>query len=66
MFVTFIELTIGMLVLGIPNPLAVAAIILLLHITSLRYCSETWAIIGFVFNNYKIGIGMIFCIWLLQ
>lgn len=62
MFVTFIELTIGMLVLGIPNPLAVAAIISVIDILPVLGTGSVlipWGIIGFVFNNYKIGIGMI-------
>ncbi len=62
MFITFVELTIGMLILGIPNPLAVAAIISVIDILPVLGTGSIlipWGIMGFIFDDYKIGIGMI-------
>ncbi len=62
MLITFVEITIGMLLLGIPNPLAVAAIISVIDILPVLGTGSIlipWGIIGFIFDDYKIGIGMI-------
>ena len=62
MSITFIELTIGMVILGIGNPLAVGAIISIIDVLPVLGTGTVlipWAIIGFIFNDLKIGIGML-------
>lgn len=62
MLVTFIELSIGIIILGIDNPLAVSAIISIVDILPVLGVGTVlipWSIIGFVSNNFKIGIGML-------
>ncbi len=62
MSITFVELTIGMVVLGIGNPLAVGAIVAIIDVLPVLGTGTIlipWAIIGFIFNDFKIGIGMI-------
>lgn len=62
MLLTFSELTIGMLLLGIPNPLAVAAIISVIDILPVLGTGTVlipWAILGFIFKDYKIAFGML-------
>lgn len=62
MLVTFVELTIGMLIFGVANPLAVAALIAVIDILPVLGTGTVlipWAIVGFIFNDYKIGFGMI-------
>ena len=62
MSITFVELTIGMMVLGIDNPLALGAVISVIDILPVLGTGTVlipWAIIGLIFNDFKIGIGMI-------
>lgn len=62
MLVTFAELTMGMLIFGVPNPLAVAALIAVIDILPVLGTGSVlipWAIVGFIFDDYKIGFGMI-------
>lgn len=59
---TLIELTIGMIILGIPNPLAVSAIISLVDILPILGVGTVlipWSIVGFIIGNYKIGFGVL-------
>lgn len=60
--ITFVELTIGMTILGIAYPLGVAALVSLIDILPVLGVGTIlipWALIGFVMGNYKIGIGML-------
>ncbi|NLJ90540.1 MAG: sporulation integral membrane protein YtvI [Clostridiales bacterium] len=62
MSVTFVELTIGMVILGVGNPLALGAIVAIIDVLPVLGTGTVlipWAIIGFVFGDYKIGIGML-------
>lgn len=62
MLVTFVELIIGMLIFGVPNPFAVAALIAVVDILPVLGTGTVlipWAIVGFIFDDYKIGFGMI-------
>lgn len=59
---TFIELTIGLIILRIPNALAVSAIISLVDILPILGVGTVlipWSITGFIIGNYKIGFGIL-------
>lgn len=62
MFVTFVELSIGMTIMGISNPLAVSAIIAIVDILPVLGVGTVlipWSLIGFITRDFKIGIGML-------
>lgn len=62
MSLTFVELTIGMIILGIPNPFAISALVSIIDILPVLGTGTVlipWSILGFFLGNYKIGIGMI-------
>ena len=61
MSITFVELTIGLIILGIPNPFAVSALVSIIDILPVLGTGTVlipWSIIGFILGNYKIGFGM--------
>jgi sporulation integral membrane protein YtvI len=60
--ITFLELSIGFWILGIPNPFllgALVAIVDILPILGTGAILLPWSIISFVLGNLKIGIGML-------
>ena len=62
MFITFIELTIGMILLRVGNPLAVSAIIAVVDILPILGVGTVlipWSIISFIASDFKMGIGLL-------
>lgn len=60
--ITFVELSIGLLIMGIPNAILFAALIAIVDILPILGTGSViipWSIISFVTGNTKIGIGML-------
>ena len=60
--ITFLELSLGFLILGIPNPLLLAGLIALIDIMPILGTGAVllpWSIISFILGNTKIGIGIL-------
>lgn len=60
--ITFIELSIGFLLLGIPNPFLFGLLVAIIDVMPILGTGAVilpWSIIGFILGNTKIGIGML-------
>lgn len=61
-FITFLELTIGLKIMGIPNAVLFAGLIAFIDILPILGTGGViipWSIISFVMGNTKVGIGML-------
>lgn len=62
MFITFIELSIGFLILGINRPFLLAGLVAIVDILPVLGTGTVlipWAVIGMILGDMKIGIGML-------
>lgn len=60
--ITFLELSIGFLILGIPNPFLLGALVAIIDVLPILGTGAVllpWSIIAFILGNTKIGIGML-------
>jgi sporulation integral membrane protein YtvI len=60
--ITFVELSVGLLILKVPNPFLVAALIAFVDILPILGTGAVllpWAIISFIFGNNPMGIGIL-------
>jgi sporulation integral membrane protein YtvI len=62
MLITFFELSIGFMILRIPNPFLIAAVVSIVDILPILGTGAVlipWSIIAFAFSNTPLGIGML-------
>lgn len=62
MFITFIELSIGLLIMGVDNALLLALIIAFVDILPVLGCGTVlipWGIIAIIQSNYLLGVGVL-------
>jgi sporulation integral membrane protein YtvI len=60
--ITFVELSVGFWIIGIPNPLFFGALVALIDIMPILGTGAVllpWSVISFILGNTKVGIGML-------
>jgi sporulation integral membrane protein YtvI len=61
--ITFLELSIGFWIIGVPNPFLFGGLIAIIDVMPILGTGAVlipWSVIGFVLGNTRIGIGMLF------